>query len=398
MSEAADGRQSTRFLLLYALASAGGAVAYVPFLTILFPMRVTELAGSDAIAWLAYASFAGAATASIAGIAFGWLSDLTGSRRGWIGTGLALSCMLLLGFARVEGLAGAIVLLVAWQIALNMMLGPLSAWAGDCVPDSQKGRLGGLLALSPAGGALAGTIVTLPGLVAPDHRLWLVAALVCACVLPALLFARPHRMPTLNQDRVESAGGQALPARSRRTVVQMWLARLLMQVSEAALFAYIYLWLRSIDPALGEASVAQIFGFVLMGAVPAAILAGRWADRANRPFAPLRFAAVGGATGLAIMALADGIEIAVAGYVLFGLNAGVFLALHTAQTLRVLPRPSRRGRDMGLFNLTNTGPTLIVPWITLAVVPQFGFGALWLILASCALLSALLLFKLPTAE
>lgn len=393
MSDAGPERQSRRFLSLYALASAGGAIAYVPFLTILFPIQVSRLAGEEAIAWLAYCSFAGAVTASLASIGFGWLSDRTGTRRLWIAIGLMVSCLLLIGFARVEGMAGAIILLIGWQAALNMMLGPLSAWAGDCVPDAQKGRLGGLLAFAPACGALAGAVVTLPGLVAAEYRLWLVAALVCACVLPALVFARPRAMPGLMTDEGD-ADGQPAPARPRRTVVRMWLARLLMQISEAALFAYIYLWLRDIDPSLGEASVAQIFGSVLMGAVPVAILAGRWADRSDRPFAPLRLATVIAAAGLVIMALADSLPMAVAGYVVFGLAAGVFLALHTAQTLRVLPRPSRRGRDMGIFNLTNTGPTLIVPWITLAVVPNFGFGALFAILAVCALLSALLLARL----
>lgn len=56
--------QSARFLLLYAVALAGGAVAYVPFLTILMPIRVADLAGEAKVAWLAYATFAGAATAA----------------------------------------------------------------------------------------------------------------------------------------------------------------------------------------------------------------------------------------------------------------------------------------------------------------------------------------------
>ena len=34
-----------RFLLLYALAWAGAAIAYVPFLSILLPVRVAGLAG-----------------------------------------------------------------------------------------------------------------------------------------------------------------------------------------------------------------------------------------------------------------------------------------------------------------------------------------------------------------
>jgi len=83
--------QSNRFLLLYALAAAGGAIAYVPFLTILFPMRVTVLAGADDVQWLAYMTFAGAISASVGNILFGWLSDVSRKRRAWIAGGLLLS-------------------------------------------------------------------------------------------------------------------------------------------------------------------------------------------------------------------------------------------------------------------------------------------------------------------
>ncbi len=61
----APRRQSLVFLLLYALASAGGAMAYVPFLTIWLPGRVTQLAGSADVQTLGYVTFSGAIAASI---------------------------------------------------------------------------------------------------------------------------------------------------------------------------------------------------------------------------------------------------------------------------------------------------------------------------------------------
>ena len=93
--------QSRRFLWLYALAAAGGAVAYVPFLTILLPMRVSAMAGADDVAWLAFATFFGAMSASLSNIAFGWASDATRRRVPWIAVGLLLSCLLLGSFGAV---------------------------------------------------------------------------------------------------------------------------------------------------------------------------------------------------------------------------------------------------------------------------------------------------------
>lgn len=388
------GEQSRRFLWLYALAAAGGSVAYVPFLTLLLPLRVSELSAGDTIGVLAYIAFAGAVAASLSNIGFGWASDRTRNRRGWILAGLCLSCLLLANVARTQDARELLALVVIWQVALNMMLAPLAAWAGDCVPDSQKGRLGGLLAFAPAMGALAGALVTLPGLAGPDTRLLVVTGLVAAMVLPVVIFGKPVPMPELMHDTVHDPGAP-VPVRSSDVVARMWLARLLVQIAEAALFAYLLIWFATIDPAFGENRTAAVFTVVLGLSVPLAMVVGRWSDRTDRPLMPLAWGAGVGALGLVAMGFAETLDLAIAGYVVFGLATSVFLALHTSQTLRVLPRPATRGRDLGIFNLTNTVPSLIMPWLTLALVPLFGFDALFLLLAVLAGLAMLLLLTLP---
>lgn len=397
MAQAArDRHQSTRFLALYAMAAAGGAVAYVPFLTIVLPIRVTALAGGEAdVGALAYITLGGALAASAANIVFGWLSDRSGYRQRWILAGLLLSSLMLLTVPLADGFGQLALLVVLWQIGLNMMLAPLAAWAGDCVPDHQKGTLGGLLAFAPAVGAASGALVTIPGLAGPDARLALIAALVAGMVLPVIAFGRPVEMPRLMQDAPGLAAVPASPAdRKRSAVVRMWLARLLVQIAEAALFAYLLFWFSGIDDGMGDSETARIFAAVLVLAVPLAIAAGRWSDRRERPILPLVICAAFTAAGLAVMAMARDLPGAIAGYVLFGLAASVFLSLHTAQTLRVLPRARTRGRDLGLFNLTNTVPSLVMPWLALQLVPLFGFGGLFWLLAALALAAAVLLASL----
>ena len=389
-------RQSLRFLWLYALAVAGGAVSYVPFLTLLLPLRAQDLAGDGAIDLLAYIAFGGAISASLGNIAFGWASDLTGTRRPWIFAGLALSCALLVSVPAAQGTVPLILIIVAWQLALNMMLGPLAAWAGDVVPDEQKGFLGGLLSFAPALGAASGALITLPGLASPDERLWLVAGLVAAMVLPVLLLGHPRAMPQLMSDGAENR--VALRSFKRSAVSRMWLARLLVQIAEAALFAYLLIWFTGIEPGFTDNDTARIFAIVLVLSVPAALLAGRWSDRYDRPILPLAVGAGIGTVGLVLMALSNDLQGAIAGYVVFGLSTSVFLALHSSQTLRVLPKPSTRGRDLGLFNLTNTVPSLIMPWLTLALVPVFGFSGLFIVLAALAAVATSLLLTMPRSN
>jgi predicted MFS family arabinose efflux permease len=383
--------KAPRFLWLFALAWAGGAIAYVPFLTILLPLRIIALSGADGVRMIAIITFLGAICASVGNILFGWLSDRSGVRKPWVAAGLVLSQALLVAIPLSRSAWMTVMLILFWQLALNMMLGPLSAWAADRVPRTRTGFLGGLMALSPALGALSGVVVTVPGLAGPDQRLWLVAAMVAACVLPVVIAERDAR-PPVGPDEA------AVERPRRHFAVIMWTARLLVQIAEAALFAYLLLYFRSLDPLIQDSRVARLFSAVLAAAVPVAILAGQLADRSSRPALPLAICALCSGLGLLGLAAATTIAQATLAYVWFGLATTVFLSLHSGQTLLVLPNPAHRGRDLGLFNLTNTVPSMIMPWLTVILVPQRGFPALFAILALLALASSALLFAIKRLD
>jgi MFS family permease len=382
-------RQPAWFVALFALAAAGGAVAFVPLLTVLLPQRIADLQGGEDVAVLAQVTFFGAVVASLANIAAGMVSDRTGTRRGWILAGLALSSVLLLAVGEARSAGELVLLVMAWQVGLNLMLAPLMAWAGDCFPDSQKGMLGGALALSPALGALAGSLVTYGGLVPPEARLWLVAMLVAALVLPAVICGGGRTRPELMRPRPSARPGARIP--SDEAVRRMWLARFLVQVAEGGMFAFLLFWLRSLAPGFSENTAANIFSLVLVCAVPLSLLLGRWSDRHARPILPLAGCALLCSTGMLVMATAGTLAMAIAGYVIFAIAAAIFLSLHASQTLRVLPAPEHRGRDLGMFNLTNTLPAMVMPWLTVLLVPGFGYSALFVLFALLSLASAGLL-------
>lgn len=388
----AEGRQPLGFLLLYALAYAGGVIAYTPFLMLVLPARVTELAGHGDIVWLGYIVFAGACAASASGILFGWLSDRTKSRRAWIAAGLALATGLQFAMTDCDTIGVLLWLVVAWQIALNMMLVPLIAWAGDVVPDRQKGLLGGLLAVAPALGAWSGILFAAGEVVLFGSKIIVIAALAIALVLPVLLFGRPRQGPV--SENLASPDRSARP-RLASAALRMWVARLLMQISGAALASYLYFWLRALDPAMGDGEKTTLFAGGLTMSIVVALALGRWTDRHGHPFVALSAAAAAAAAGLVTMALTGDPVAAKLGYFLFSAAGATFLALHASQTLRVLPDPRRRGRDIGIFNLTNTVPSLVMPWVAISVVPGFGFDGLFLLLALLALLAAALLVAVP---
>lgn len=386
-----SAHQPSQFLWLYALAWAGGAVAYVPFLTILLPVRVASFTQDAQVEWLAYMTFFGALSASIGAILFGWLSDKSRNRRPWIAAGLLLTIAISVAMSHAGDLQTLLLLIVLWQLTLNMMLGPLAAWAADHVPRTQLGYLGGLLAFSPAMGALAGALITLPGIPDWNSRMSLVAIMVAACILPALLLARPVR-----PDAVEQPLRDLRRPLSPRLAGSMWLARFLVQICEAALFAYLYFYFRTVDPTFDAAWIARLFGGVLAVSVPVSLVVGRWSDRHGHPMAPLVAGASVAAVSLLGMALSRSPAEAVTAYVCFSLAVTTFLSLHSAQTFRVIRHSKSRGRDLGFFNLTNTGPSLIMPVLTIAIVPSFGFPRLFLTLAALALVAAIILWSVAS--
>jgi MFS family permease len=240
--------------------------------------------------------------------------------------------------------------------------------------------------------------VTHPGLAADSVRLWIVAGLVALCVVPILLVPLPSKVPAEPADAAHARSEPSQAASQREPVARMWIARLAVQISEATLFAYLYFWLSGIDHAVSDNQTARLFSVIMLVSAPLALMVGRWSDRADRPIAPLQACALIAAAGLLAMALTTGLPAAMLAYGLFGVSSSVFLALHSAQTLRILPRPDRRGRDLGLFNLANTLPSLVMPWLAIALIPLFGFPALFLLLALLAGFAGILLRPLAQSN
>ncbi|HEX8554613.1 MAG TPA: MFS transporter [Sphingomonas sp.] len=372
--------QDGRFLLLFAFANAGGVVAYLPLLTLLLPAKVAMLAGEARVEWLSATTMAGAITASVANIGFGWLSDVMGTRRTWAGAGLFLTVA---SFATLHLAASPSELLMAvvlFQLSLNMLLAPLSAWGADRVPAHRLGLLGGLLAAGTPIGALAGVVATLPALGEEWMRLGAVGAFTVMLAFPLLLARLPagaaHTTPAGPPD-----------SSARADFLLLLLARFLSQIAGAVLFGYLFYYFQSLPGTPSGADVAQWSAASLTLAFPVALLFGRLSDRlrARKPF--LVIAASGAALGLALMATRTELALAIGGYVLFGCANAVFLALLSGHAFRLLPSHGRRGRDLGVLNLGNTVPSVVAPLLAIGMVPGRGFGPLLAALTTAMLLA-----------
>lgn len=357
-------------------------VAYVPLLTLILPARISELAGESRIEWLGAIALSGAIGASVGNILFGWASDVIGGRRAWTAAGLALTiASYFLVFAADTELE-IIVAVVIYQLVLNMLLAPMMAWAADRVPDRDKGLLGGFLAAGPPIGAFAGVLATASIFTREGAQLAMVCTLIAVLTIPLLFGASSAPRP-------EEEEGRRRRSMLRRDFTIIWAARLLVQVAGGVLFIFLLYFFQSLPDPVSQSQVAWISALTLFVAFPLTLVLGRISDRLGprKPF--LVGSAMAGAAGLGIMAAGTGLNQAIAGYALFSCATAIFLSLHSAYAMQLLPSPRRRGRDMGLMNLTNTLPALVAPALAIWLVPGRGFGLLLVVLAGALVAAAL---------
>lgn len=387
--EVAPAHRSIGFLLIFALANAGGVIAYLPLLTLLLPMKIEAVAGEARIELFTATVIAGAIAASLSNILFGWLSDRSvargGGRRRWMAIGIVAT---LLSFACVviaASPAEIILSIIFFQAAVNALLAPLLAIMADEIPDAQKGMAGGLLSLAnPVASAVSAILVSMSAL-DEASRFAIVSLAIAACAAPLLLVrARPIPAPTAARPAVVML---------RRDLAIVWGARLLVQVAGNALSLYLLYYFESIAPDQSPLTMASRVGHLLTIAyiipLPIAVLLGRLSDRLNRRKPFLLAMAALAAFGLVIMALAGDWTMAAAGFCLYAIGSAVFLALHSGFSMQLLPNPDHRGRDLGLLNLTNTLPALLGPLLTWSLATPRDFDTLMLVLAGLALCGGL---------
>ncbi len=364
----------------------GAFAAFIPLFALILPHKIAtlpDLAGGGAVQALSWILVAGGVAAGSGNIVAGVVSDAlfrhTHSRRLLITIGAIAVAAGLAGLARADSFAEVLLAIVAYQLALNLMLSPLVALIVDYVPDHQKGRMAGWLGLALPFGSLMVTVLTIAAPLAPGASptvaLTLTIIVVLMLVAPLIVF-----WPVPPLIAPESAIETAPQARRRWVVhdfILAWTARLLVQFAAAAICPYLYFYVADVvRPVGGVRAVASAvgelaFAFAVMS-VAGALFVGWVSDRLGRRRAPLALAAILVAASLALLSVAPGWPLSVAAY--GGLAAGLagFLAIDSALVAQLVATNSRRATLLGVMNLTNTLPGILAPALTLAVIGERG--------------------------
>ena len=356
---------------LYVLAYIGAHIAFMPLLVLLLPRRVAHIAtagGGEHL--LSLLVLVGGITASFANIIAGRLSDRAmarqGNRRFTVASGLTCLivtyCALAISYDPLSLTVGVI----AFQLAVNLLLAPMGALISDYIPDQAKGQVAGLL---NCGLPIATGTVGMIAWVAPIDGLLgfgVTAALVALAVLP-LLVMWPFATKAAHAPEAETAAsvvGRRLPLRN---VMLAWWARFLLQLGATVLTNYLYPYIAilmrgamatsrlTVDGAVGRLSLCAAVA-ACCGSVAAGQLSDVLSDRRRL----MAFSALLAALALVGFAIAPNWRCLAVAYAAIHLTLGGFFSVEAAFIAEMIASSDKRGRWLGYMNLANTLPAILI--------------------------------------
>lgn len=390
-----------RFITLYALSYAGGALLFLAPLLVSLALKVNELVGIDhAPENLALVTGVGSLLAMVSNPLFGRLSDRTtarmGMRRPWMITGLAGGTIGILMVAIAPSIG---VVLLGWcvaQVFLNALLAAQIAVLPDQVPASQRGIVSGVLGICLPVASVAATYLVQ----AFDHSN--LTMFLAPCVVGGLLVAAfVARLDDRRLDPAdkpawslrEFAGSFYVNPRAKPDFAWAFASRFMLIMAYAFLITYqAYYLLDHIGTDDDQVAHHIYVGTLVQSAalVLASPLTGRLSDRVGRRKVFVATAACVYAVAMLVIATASGLSGYLVGMAIGGLGFGMYMAVDLALVVDVLPKTGSTAKDLGVLNIAGALPFALAPAVAPAVLGMSGdsYTVLYLLAASCALVGA----------
>jgi MFS family permease len=376
----ASRRPLSRFGLLYAIANVGVFIGFIPLITLILPQRAIDIAPDGAARLLSQTLLIGGIASSIANIGAGWLSDRTvvrqGSRIPLVGVGLILTFASLILLAQVTDAIELIASFILFQCAFNTLFSPFNALATDHIADDVKGRIFGWLSLGLPLSQIVVLALVWQRLDRSGGWLWVIILCVTLLLIPLLTVGRSLAGRRLISDMVPDPLHNQLSTvivqQLRHDFIYAWLGRFFIQCAAVASGSFMLIHLSALSPqARGGATANELYGIITVISLSAGLsigpLVGIWSDRCRRRRAFLLLAALFVATGFAVMSWANGVVFLVAGFALFAIGFSGFLTIDGAVIAEIVGHREYRASQLGVINLSNTLPTMVVPGLSLLI-------------------------------
>ncbi|MEV8358304.1 MFS transporter [Microbacterium sp. NPDC076895] len=364
---------------------------------VFLPLQVEAIDPANKAANLALITGIGALAAMIASPIAGLISDRTRSRFGrrapWLVTGAIAIGLSLIGMSVANTIVS---LLLAWtivQIALNLLISPLTALLPDRVPTAIRGSFATLSGIGLMVGALGGQI--LGAALASNMSLayFLLPGILLVVITLFVVFSPDPSSADMPREPFSLTGFLGtfwINPIKHPDFFWGFLGRLLLFTGYFIVTGY-QLYILQDYIGLGEGAVAAIplLGFVsLICIVIATSFSGPLSDRLRRRKAFVIGASILMAAGLLVPWLAPTLTGMILSSAVLGFGFGVYQAVDTALMSEVLPSSGTYAKDLGVLNIAATLPQTISPFLGGLVVVGLGYEALFPIGIVLALLGA----------
>jgi MFS family permease len=366
---------SRRFLVLYALASFGLYLTVMMPALFSLPYKIGLVAPDDKVAVLGMIATIGAVVGLLAGPTAGVLSDRTqtriGRRRPWFIGGVLV---LAVGSA-VVALADSVPMMAVGWIIVSLggaaNAAALTPVVAERVPESQRGTVSALAGVATQLGGVLG--YTIGGLLTSSLLLIFMVPVAALAVLGGLfMFLLPEPTIELPKQSLRDTFRQLLfDPRRYPDFSLLWVGKLAMQISLTFLSTYqLYFLLDRLGFTAEEAGVrlSLVGGIGIVVTMAFAVVSGMLSDKLKRRKPFIIISSLLSATGLTLMALADGFGLFFAA-VLFILGAaGMFGSTDVALASDLVPDRTQAGRWMTTYNMSATLSSAVAPVLGAALL------------------------------
>jgi len=365
------------FITVYAFAAFAAWVALITPIAMTLALRVQQLDPAGKAGSLALATSLGALVNMLVGPVVGLLSDRTtarmGRRRPWMTIGIIGGFFGLLIVATASSIP---MVVVGWCVTQGMFAvngAATSAIMPDLIPESQRGKLSGLIGMSQQLGVAVGVTITqvvqgnlflafmIPATLGLVGVLWLVA------VLPDRP-ADPSRRPALDFRALLKS--YWVNPRQHPDFGWAWVGRFMISMGFAIMANYsVYFLTDKLGYKPADVPRLMLIGSLIgMGVTTtAAVVGGILSDRLGRRKLFVVLSALLYAVGMVGIANASTFTMYLAFSIPTGIAIGMYSAIDLALVTQVLPNPDNRAKDMGVFNIASVLPQSIAP----ALAPLF---------------------------
>jgi MFS family permease len=392
------------WVLWLGLISIGIWAGFFGPIQVLLAQQAERFSPDHKEATLALVTGVGAAVSTVLNPLCGALSDRTVARMGrrlpWVLGGLAAAIVSMVLLAAAQSVWSMVLAWALAQAALNAMLAAITATVPDQVPVSQRGTVGGWLAIAQTAGVVAGSgIAAATGSIAAGYLT--IAGVLALVSLPYCFDSRDLALPPDARRPLSLrsfVGSLWISPREHPDFGWAWLTRFLMNLGNALVILYLLYYLKdAIDLSDDEAEngVFLLTGLYGLITVVTAIVGGIWSDRIQRRKPFVIWSGLIAAIALLLLGFASTWAMAVVGAVVLAIGFGTYTAVDFAMITQVLPAADDRAKDLGVINIANAMPQVLAPGIAAVVLALgLGYSGLYLIAAGVSVLGSILVTRI----